>query len=424
MRKARDLSETSQRRSLELNKIIIFAIIASLLILTIGITQYNLAETAKQKEEFYIGVAFCGNTTDEAKLLIDKTRDYTNLFVLQSGPISKNETAMNIVCDYAVASNLDVIVFLGWFDYSQPWQIPWLDFAQKQWGDRFLGIYLYDEPGGIQIDYNWTQMFHRIKAFDPSFYEVISPYLQEAYNESAIRDYSESQRRFDDYIVNQVRVKELNDRGIPSFTADYALYWFDYLSGYDTVFVELGWNNSAPKHIGLCRGAATVQQKDWGSIIVWNSLDQDNTQKGDYKTGPEMFEDMMVSYQTGANYVIVFNYPTDPPGNPYGILKDEHFTAIQQFWNYIHQHPEDHGKVKAQAALVLPKNYGWGLRHQDDRIWGYWGPDELSPQIWQLSQNLLDQYGLSLDIVYEDQTFPIETYYQKIYCWNNTVISG
>jgi hypothetical protein len=186
----------------------------------------------------------------------------------------------------------------------------------------------------------------------------------------------------------------------------------------------LGWNNSAPKHIGLCRGAATVQQKDWGSIIVWNSLDLDNTNKGDYKTGPEMFEDMMVSYQTGANYVIVFNYPIDPPDNPYGILKDEHFTAIQQFWNYINQHPEDHGKIKAEAALVLPENYGWGLRHPDDRIWGYWGPDELSPQIWQLSQNLLDQYGLSLDIVYEDQTFPIETYYQKIYYWNNTVISG
>ena len=39
--------------------------------------------------EPYFGVSFCGNTTAEAKLLIDRTKDYSNLFVLQSGPISK-----------------------------------------------------------------------------------------------------------------------------------------------------------------------------------------------------------------------------------------------------------------------------------------------------------------------------------------------
>ena len=35
----------------------------------------------------YFGVSFNGNTTDEAKLLIDRIKDYTNLFVIQSGPI-------------------------------------------------------------------------------------------------------------------------------------------------------------------------------------------------------------------------------------------------------------------------------------------------------------------------------------------------
>jgi len=102
----------------------------------------------------YFGVSFCGNTTAEAKLLIDRTKDYTNLFVLQSGPISKNETAINIICDYAIDSGLDFIVFFGWFDTDYPWQIPWLDFAKDRWGDSFLGLYLFDEPGGVQIDYN------------------------------------------------------------------------------------------------------------------------------------------------------------------------------------------------------------------------------------------------------------------------------
>jgi hypothetical protein len=406
-----------------LEKVVVFAIIALLIISTAAVAQNYLAEKPEQTEKCHVGVAFCGNTTAEAELLIDKTKDYTNLFVLQSGLISKNETAINIVCDYAVASGLDFIVFLGWFDFAQPWQIPWLDYAKERWGDRFLGLYLYDEAGGIQVDYNWTQMFYRIKAFDPSFFdEVIAPYFQENLNQTVIRDYDAAQKRFNDYIVNWVRINELTDRNITAFTADYALYWFDYLSGYDTVFAELGWNLSTPEQIGLCRGAANAQNKDWGAIIVWNDHDPIDINKGTYKTGLEMLQDMMVAYETGAKYVVIFNYPTDPPGNPYGILTEEHFAAMQQFWNYIHKHPEDYGKSQAQAALVLPKNYGWGLRHPDDRIWGYWGPDEYSPQIWNLTQTLLDKYGLSLDIVYDDPAFPIEGKYAQIYYWNQTSI--
>ena len=53
--------------------------------------------TSQKEPKPYFGVSFNGNTTEQAKLLIDKTKDYTNLFVLQSGPISKNETATNMV---------------------------------------------------------------------------------------------------------------------------------------------------------------------------------------------------------------------------------------------------------------------------------------------------------------------------------------
>ena len=157
-----------------------------------------------------------------------------------------------------------------------------------------------------------------------------------------------------------------------------------------------------------------------GAIIVWNDLDREDEKKGIYKSGPEMLQDMLDAYETGAKYVIIFNYPTDPPGNPFGILTDEHFVAIQQFWNHMQQYPEDYGKTKAQAVMVLPENYGWGMRQPDDRIWGYWGPDEKSQQIWDLSQDLLDQYGLALDIVYDDPPFLLEEIYPEIYYWNYT----
>jgi hypothetical protein len=382
--------------------------------------QNSLGNQSAETVKPYFGISFNGNTVSEAKMLIDKTKGYTNLFVLQSGPISKNKTAVNTICDYAVESGLDFIVFFGWFDTDYPWQIPWLNFAKDRWGESFLGVYLYDEAGGIQIDYNWSIFFHRIQEENPEFYQSIAEYIEEEPNQTVSRDYDEAKYRFLDYIQNIIRVNELSERSISSYTSDYALYWFDYLGGYDTVFVELGWNHNTAQHIGLGRGAATVQQKDWGAIIVWKDLDSENTHKGIYKSGSEMLQDMLTAYEAGADYIVIFNYPTDPPGNPYGILTYEHFDAIQHFWNYMQQHLEDYGKTKAQAALVLPENYAWGMRKPDDRIWGYWGPDEKSQQIWDLTQDLLKQYGLALDIVYDDPSFSIEEIYQEVIYWNST----
>ncbi|MCW3997914.1 MAG: hypothetical protein NWF10_05020 [Candidatus Bathyarchaeota archaeon] len=374
-----------------------------------------------ENEEFYVGIAFCGNTTQEAKLLIDRIKTYTNLFVLQSGPISKNKTAINEICDYAVSSDLDFVVFLGWFDFDHPWQVPWLDEAKERWGDRFLGLYLYDEPGGIQVDYDWTTTFHYLKNIFPEIYSSFELYVEGNSNVTALRDYSEATKRHIDYITRDLRIGELLNRSIRAITSDYALYWFDYLAGYETVYVQLGWNHSTAKHIGLCRGAANAQNKDWGSIIVWNGRDEANNQAGLYKTGEEMLIDMKISYQTGAKYVIIFNYPTYPEDNKYGILTNEHFTALEEFWNYFQQNPNDYGLIRANTALVLPKDYGWGMRHPEDRIWGYWGPDELSPQIWNITQDLVDKYGLELDIVYDDPTFPIKNKYETIYYWNQTL---
>ena len=355
--------------------------------------------------EFYVGISFCGNTTAEAKLLIDRVKEFTNLLVLQSGPVSENETATNEICDYAADAGLNIIVFFGNLDpkilqdKDLMWRLSWLKTAKQQWGDKFLGVYYYDEPAGNWLDYeNWNFIFRQISN---ATYDTVAEF------------YTGSLQKEGGY-------KQLKDNSIPAVTSDYALYWFDYLMGYDVIFAHLGWNHTLEQDIALVRGAANLQNKSWGTMITWKY-----NHPPYIDTAENIYNQMRISYESGAKYVVIFNYPTHPEGNQYGIMTDEHFEALERFWNDTVKNPEViHDSTKAEAILVLPKNYGWGMRNPQDKIWAFWGPDEKSHQIWTLSRQLLTQYGTSLDIVYDDPAFPVTGKYPKIYYWNQTITSN
>jgi hypothetical protein len=215
-------------------------------------------------------------------------------------------------------------------------------------------------------------------------------------------------------VLQATLVQTNSEPEINTFTSDYALYWFDYLGGYQVVLAQLGWNHSYVQDISLVKGAARAQNKSWGTIITWKYdvppyLD----------SGQEVFKQMVSSYRAGAEYVLIFNYPT-LEGNEYGVMQDEHFKALEEFWkNFASSKTVTPDLSSADTALVLPKNYGWGMRNPNDRIWGMWGADQKSPQIWELSRKLLSEYGLRLDIVYDDPVFSPEKY-SKVYYWNET----
>ena len=93
-------------------------------------------------------------------------------------------------------------------------------------------------------------------------------------------------------------------------TTDYDLYWYDYKMGYDVMLTQLGWNLSTTWQIAQIRGAATLQNKDWGVIITWK------TQTAPYlDSGAEILNQMKTAYQCGANYIVVFNYYDSNSGN-------------------------------------------------------------------------------------------------------------
>jgi hypothetical protein len=78
-------------------------------------------------------------------------------------------------------------------------------------------------------------------------------------------------------------------------------------------------------------------------------------------TGEHIYNQMIDSYRAGAKYIVIFNYP-QLNGNAYGVMTDEHFAALEQFWNYLVDNSAVmHGSYKAEAALILPRNYGSGI---------------------------------------------------------------
>ena len=88
-------------------------LIAILAVSALGLQQfYGDSSQTNIDNNPYVGIAFCGNTTAEAKAQIDRAKNYTNLFVLDTGrsDLSRNETAVMEICDYAVANKLSIIV--------------------------------------------------------------------------------------------------------------------------------------------------------------------------------------------------------------------------------------------------------------------------------------------------------------------------
>jgi hypothetical protein len=119
---------------------------------------------------------------------------------------------------------------------------------------------------------------------------------------------------------------------------------------------------------------------------------------------------------------MIFDYAKDEEGiNTAAAMTDEHYMALYQFWQDIHtkEYP-DHSK--AEAALILPHNYGWGMRNPNDTIWGFWPTDDKTEQIATNMGILLERYGTRLDIVFEDKAYPVtNARYERVYYWNQTL---
>jgi hypothetical protein len=454
----------------------VLAVSAILIITLLLFAVFFVNYSAHNTETVFVGVTYCGDSVEEGKMLIDKVKDYTNLFVLQSGILQRDLESVDELGDYAVSAGMYFLPYFG--HYIEETFSVWLETAKQRWGAHLLGVYYADEPGGKMLDdyvefRNTTTgdsimktrygdvvlersddvVIHYaldgvIHLYLPSsnqnsnstdgtetgvyatFYPDGAIKVDESnasaaasqiadlpdyatYEQlSSLRPLKDNHEVADRFITrNQISVEYLSN-STTVFTSDYALYWFDYLAGYDVILAHVGWNHTLNQHIALLRGAARLQNKDWGIVITWKYKSSPYLD-----TGEEILNQMSTAYECGAKYFVLFNYYDDL--NPYGTMKDEHFAALESFWNDVIKNPRVvHGSVKADSVLVLPKNYGWGMRSPEDKIWGIFKPDNKTQTISDLMEHILKEHDLKTDIVYDDPEFPLPPEYQHIYYWN------
>lgn len=375
---------------------IILAVTAAVLVcLTIFISAGWFTSPLPSRE-FYVGVEYAyGSDPIEVKALVEKVKGYTNLLVLGSSALTFNESALTESCDYIADGDMHFIIMftdITMYNYNTS---VWTRNAEAKYGSLFLGIYRYDEPGGIQLDQPASRPY--------------SIMVSKADN------YTHAADMYTNYMYYHVDYYHLYFNNITVLTADYGLYWWNYKASYDSILAEFVWNQSRLTPIALCRGAADTQGKDWGVIVTWKYDEAPYLE-----SSGELYADLRLAYEAGAKYAVVFSYPQ--LGN-YGTLTEEHFEALKRFWNSIQVDPQSIEQSKAEAVYVLPKDYGFGFRDAEDTIWGVFKADELSSKVWGDVNLLESRYGSKFNIIVDDGLNPskISERYSHVFYWNQTI---
>jgi hypothetical protein len=369
-----------------------FAVVALLVVVLLLSLVIGGLFPKEGREEVFVGVMVGYDNVEDIVGFVDEVEEYVNLVVIGSLDVTTNYTKLTTVCDYLHSKGLYFIPFMFIVEYLE--KPDFFQVAKARWGEHFLGVYVTDEPGGRQFDSDNVRIVDEAENYS----DAASQYV-EGYNGGLQLFFS--------------HFEESDD--VTAFTSDYLLYWFDYEAGFDVVFAEFGWNFSRQLHVALCRGAAEMQDKEWGAIVTWTYRNPPYIEDAEM-----LYSDLVLAYENGAKYILVFNYPTNV--TDYGLLTEDHLESMRRFWDYMKDVPQP--TQASKTAYVLPADYGYGFRGADDRIWGLWGPDNLSATVWNKANSLLAVYNKNLDIIYDSAELDQQQRYEKLIFWNGTTVQS
>ena len=328
-----------------LNTKTVLAVLAALLVFVLLVTVLGLhflPEKAVGEPGFFFGVDVGYGDANAVYNVANAVSGYANLIIIGSTEVTANTTQLTKVCDYLYQKGFYFIVYVGFANNSAyfPPQGPapsFFQMANSRWGTKFLGAYMFDEPGGKQLD------------LPPNSPDRPAP-VATNYSDVAIHYIVDVQSYLSLYKDVYYSVPQM-----PLYTSDYALYWYDFASGYDTVFAEffLGSQNNQVA-AALDRGAAESQGKDWGATITFSPPPDNTSHVPSYENITQFSDTMTQAWQNDAKYIVVFDAPgpNHPPTTPYGILTSDHLNAMKSFWDYTqtHQQPKHDSTQTAYVA--------------------------------------------------------------------------
>lgn len=151
-------------------------------------------------------------------------------------------------------------------------------------------------------------------------------------------------------------------------------------------------------------GVAYLQNKSWGTIITWKNSHIPYIDTSEKHLQPNA--DTRWFWCKLRHHLHLLHIPRMKPTRNHD---------RRAFWNHRKilewcdkKTEVIHGSTKADTILLLPKNYGCGMRNSEDKIWA-------------IASQLPTQYGITLNIINNDQTFLVIDKYTQIYHWNQTI---
>ncbi|MCJ7613754.1 hypothetical protein MUO71_03180, partial [Candidatus Bathyarchaeota archaeon] len=296
-----------------MNRIYAFLLAILLIIAVFGINYGFFGNNNEDLPNLLVGVDVAHENLEEIIALADEIEPYTNLLVIGSTGITFDVTKLDEVCTYLYDKGFYFLIYMHPAEdiSSLEVQRQWVEKAQKLWDQQFVGLYAFDEPGGRQLD---KHEYSVLTEAGENYTDTANKYIN----------------RLGD-VLNHITDEPIEAGDLPLFTSDYAFYWFDYKGGYDTLLAQFGWNYSRQLNVALCRGAATIQNKEWGVMITWTY-----NHPPYIESGPELYDDLVLAYENGAKYILIFDSNEDYTK---GILQQEHLDALKQFWDYAQANP-------------------------------------------------------------------------------------
>jgi len=212
----------------------------------------SLIQVTPTEPKIFVGVDIGFGNETVVYNIADTLEGYANLIILGSLTITNDTPTLTRVCDYLYEKGFYFIIYVGFaMEGYLPPRGPDQNFFNStinKWGNKFLGAYFFDEVGGKQIDQE-------------------HPVVIEAQN------FSDAANEYINLVNNYLVHYKTYFYGAPKlrlFTSDYALNWFDYLSGYDIVLGEFVANQSRQIAVAQNRGAANTLQHEWGIMITYS----------------------------------------------------------------------------------------------------------------------------------------------------------